>query len=53
MTLFAVKINSLDAVIQQEILASLFVSDLQIVYSNNSLNKCNYTSQQTIDSVSE
>ena len=47
-TLFAIKINSLAAMIPQKILVSLFVDDLQIIYSDHSIHNINNKLQQTI-----
>ena len=52
-TLFAIKINALADIIPSEMLASLFVDDLQVAYSNHSLNNINNKLQQTIDKISE
>ena len=51
-TLFAIKINSLAAMIPQQILTSLFVDDLQIACSDHSIDNINNKLQQTIDAIS-
>ena len=52
-TLFAIKINSLASVIPKGVLASLFVDDLQLAYSNHNMNDIYTELQQSIDRISQ
>ena len=52
-SLFAIKINSLASIIPKDVLASLFVDDLQIAYSYHNMNDMNTELQQAIDSISQ